>query len=128
MSNTAAYPAAQAGTSAGMPDHRSVTKQTFSMGRLLNLQQPSDDPMDDRAVSFRFIDGVSGELKVVSGSRLIEGEVYLLAAEPYDRRIEITKAAERRLPDGTESWTEYLFRLPSTAAYPSASNDAEQRH
>ena len=94
-----------------MPYYRSVTEQTFSMGRLLNLQQPSDDPMDDRAVSFRFIDGVSGELKVVSGSRLIEGEVYLLAAEPYDRRIEITKAAERRLPDGTESWTEYLFKI-----------------
>ncbi len=70
----------------------------------------SEYPDDERSVDFLFHSGVSGELNILSGGPLIEGETYLLTHGEHNRRVEILKVSERYIPDA-EPITDYSFRV-----------------
>lgn len=80
----------------------------YQTGDLLELH--SDYPDAGRTVDYQFVDGVSGELTLLTGEPLLEGESYLLTDGKQNKRVEILKATVRHIPDA-EPRTEYSFRI-----------------
>ena len=84
-----------------------MSSDAYQKGSLIALQP--DDPDEKRVVAHRFVDGVSGEIKVLSRhAPLQEGETYVLATGERDIRIEILA---RRYESDDAPWSEYLFRV-----------------
>ena len=84
----------------------------YTIGELYSPN--SNDPDDDRVVSFRFIeDMTAGELNVQSGNPLNVGDTYVLAQGSSDTNIVIGNKTRRREPgdDPWYAWTEYLFSV-----------------
>ena len=70
----------------------------------------SNSPQDGRAVNYHFENGVSGNLTLLSGDPLDEGEIYLLTGTEQNRRIEILEMA-RNGPHQEEARSSYRFRV-----------------
>lgn len=85
-----------------------MIESEYRTGDLLELH--SVQPTEGRAVDYRFVNGVSGELTLRGGQPLIEGETYLLTSGKQNRRVEIMKASVRHVPDA-EPLTDYSFRI-----------------
>ncbi len=82
-----------------------MIEQFSQIGTLSELHPGVRD--DERAVDFRFVNGVSGELKLLSGNPLQEGETYLLTEQGVTKRVEITRGS----PAQQAANAEYLFRI-----------------
>ncbi len=71
----------------------------------------SNSPQDGRAVNYRFVNGVSGDLTLLSGDPLDEGEIYLLTGTEQNRRIEIVETAMHAGPEPGATQASYRFRV-----------------
>lgn len=85
-----------------------MIESEYKTGGLLELH--SDSPDNGRTVDYRFVTGVSGELTLLTGKPLIEGETYLLTGGQQNKRVEILKESLRHVPDA-EPLTDYAFRI-----------------